>query len=206
MKEEENKEEKYSLIPEGLKAKIQAHKEWLELSKKQQEDQVCLKLDVRNKDLSNLDLNYHLDHARLDSCNFDGSLMGSLDGACLAGCSVNNTCFNQSLENANFEAVNGESASFLGIKCNGSNFNRAVLRKANFACAKLSGAKFQEVDLRDADLRGADLSGADFYLADISGAKLSLNDITLEQLGQCLFTPELAQMIQAKYCLMSLNS
>ena len=203
---EEKKEEKYRPTPEGLKAKIQAHKEWLELSKKQQEDQVCLKLDVRNKNLSNLDLNYHLDHARLDGCNFDGSLMGSLDGACLAGCSLNNTCFNQSLEKANLEAVKGEETCFAGAKCNGATFNRAILRKANFACAKLSGAKFQEADLRDADLRGADLRDADFYLADISGAKLSLNDITLKQLGQCLFTPELAQMIQAKYCLMSLNS
>ena len=206
MKEKDIKEEKYRSIPEGLKTEIQAHKEWLELSKKQQEDQVCLKLDVRNKNLSNLDLNYPLDHARLDGCCFDGSLMGSLDGACLAGCSLNNTCFNQSLENANLEAVNGEEACFAGTKCTGANFNRATLCKANFTCTKLSGAKFQEADLRDADLRGADLSGAAFYLADISGAKLCLNDITMEQLGQCLFTPELKQMIQAKYQLMTCKS
>lgn len=204
MKEEEKKEEKYRPTPEGLKAKIQAHKEWLESS--QEDDETYMKLDIRHRNLNGYDLNYKLDKARLDGCCFDGSLMGSLDGACLAGCSLNNTCFNQSLEKANLEAVKGEETCFAGAKCNGATFNRAILRKANFACAKLSGAKFQEVDLRDADLRGADLSGADFYLADISGAKLSLNDITLEQLGQCLFTPELAQMIQAKYCLMSLNS
>jgi hypothetical protein len=46
MKEKDIKDEKYRSIPEGLKAKIQAHKEWLELSKKQQEDQVSLKYQL----------------------------------------------------------------------------------------------------------------------------------------------------------------
>ena len=46
MKEEENKEEKYSLIPEGLKAEIQAHEEWLESSQEDEMNRVMFHVVV----------------------------------------------------------------------------------------------------------------------------------------------------------------
>ena len=215
------KAQQLSALPEMVSNAIQCHEQWV---KSQGKDGA--KMDLRNHVLTNIELtHFELDEAELRNANLSEAniICGSLDKACLSGCKIDGAYFYASLKKANLQKVHGENVSFNADDCCEAGFSNAILPKSDFTYAKLKKASFDGADLTEAKFEGADLEsanffnanlknanfigvqtleGANFYGADISGAKISLNDITIEQLGQCLYTPELAQMIQAKYCLM----
>lgn len=196
------KEEQLSELQEMVYDAIRHHEEWV---KSQGKD--GSKMDLQFKDLNRIEF-----------------ICDSLEKACFRGCKMGGAYFDAVLREVDFVEVCGENVDFSSLDCGGADFFNAFLPHADFMdanlgmasfkCADLSEAKFEGANLETADFFNANLKnanfigvrtleGATFYGADISGAKLSLNDITMEQLGQCLYTPELAQMIQTKYFLMN---
>ncbi len=131
----------------------------------------------------------------------------NLDRVSFCDSQLNNSDFNYAeLNSAKFRNSNLEMVNFSHAKLSGVDFTNANLVDANFKGSKLTRANFTEANLQGANLLDVYLVGAKFGGADISGAQLSLNEISMEQLGQCLYTPELAQMIQAKYYLLKADA
>lgn len=126
-----------------------------------------------------------------------------LDEVSFCNSQLKNSEFVQAkLTKAKFKNSDLTNADFSHANLVFANFSNSNLNNANLTYSELGGAVLSGADLRGADLRGANLFNTIFHNADITGAKLSLEDISIEQLEQCLYTPELAQMIKAKYYLL----
>ena len=216
------KEQQLSVLPEMERIAILSHEEWVESEGKE-----GCKMDLRGKDLSKIELTrFNFDKAELREANLSGAKIycGSFKEACLCNCNLEDAYMDAILTKANLEGVKAKNANFNSDECDYAFFNDAILQNANFTWATLCNANFTHADLSEANFKGAILDQTDFayanlrnanllgvrnlesvnlYGADISGAKISLRDITFKQLEMCLFTPELAQMIQAKYNLMT---
>ena len=215
------KEQQLSVLPEMERVAILSHEEWVE-----SEGAEGCKMDLRGRDLSKIELTrFNFDKAELSKANLSGTKIycGSFKEACLSNCNLEGAYMDAMLTKSNLNGVNGKNADFSSDECDYAYFVNAILQNANFTGATICNADFTHADLSEADFEGADLDHANFayanlqnanllgvrnlesvnlYGADISGAKISLKDITFKQLGMCLFTPELAQMIHAKCNLM----
>lgn len=217
------KEQQLSALPEMERVAILSHEEWIE-----SEGAEGCKMDLRGKDLSKIKLTrFNFDKAELRKANLSGAKIycGSFKEACLSNCNLEGAYMDAILTKANLNGVQGKNADFNSDECDYAYFIDAILQNANFTGATLCNADFTHADLSEADFEGADLDHANFtctnlrnanllgvrnlesvnlYGADISSAKISLKDISIKQLETCLFTPELAQIIQAKYNLMTI--
>ena len=110
---------------------------------------------------------------------------------------------NAIVENCTFDEMELEDYSFKNAVLKNSSFDNAILIGVDFSGADLENVDFSNTNLKYANLIGAkNLDTVNFKGALICRAQISLNDITMAQLGQCPYNPELHKMIEAKHYLL----
>ncbi|XP_042512129.1 FH protein interacting protein FIP2 [Macadamia integrifolia] len=82
------------------------------------------------------------------------------------------------LRNVFFSRANLQSAKFLVVEAEGSNFHNAILRECQFMGANLRGAVLAGANLQSANLQDACLIDCSFAEADLRSAHLQTADLT----------------------------
>lgn len=161
----QNLKTKSNEVRDAVLAELRGGPEGVALFAKRTKNEFLGLKNMREQDLSNLDLKL----LNMVNCDVEDFSNSSFENSNLTGAQVRHRNFkscnfkNAILNNGKFQGTNFSDADFSNASLIGAELSSTSLNRANLENANLAGSLLTEADLRGANLSGADLSNVRFY-------------------------------------------